>query len=170
MPKTVHQIDDIDLEIIDMLMEDARMSCREIAQRIGGTTERMIRYRIKTLFEKKIISTLLRPHHDALGLSTIADIFIDVEPGCMMDVANQLSTYDCIGYVSCSTGNNDISVQIVAKDNADLFEFTNEELSKIPGVKKITIAIVPLIVKMSLWKVKNTVQGGARASIKKSNR
>jgi Lrp/AsnC family transcriptional regulator, regulator for asnA, asnC and gidA len=167
MPKKSHELDDIDLEIIDMLMEDARMPCREIAARIGGTTERTVRYRIQTLYDKKIISTFLVPNHDALGLSTLADVFIDVEPGRVFEVANRLSAYDCISYVGCSMGDNDISVQIVAKDNADLYDFTNMELGRIPGVKNITVAVVPVILKISLWKVKNTVKGGARAGIQK---
>jgi DNA-binding Lrp family transcriptional regulator len=48
----MYKIDNIDQNIIDMLMEDGRMACSEIARRIGGVTERAIRYRLERLVKK----------------------------------------------------------------------------------------------------------------------
>ena len=168
MTRKEHEIDDFDLDIIDLLMENGRMSCREMAARIGGLTERAIRYRMNSLFEKKIIKPYVSPNLKAIGLNTIADVFLDVEPGRLYEISNHLATYNCVTYVGCSTGNNDISLQIAAKDNEDLYEFANQELAKIPGVINMTIAIVPIIVKMFHWRTKEVVRNGARAEIRSS--
>ena len=45
----MYKIDNIDIKIVDLLMEDGRMACSEIARRIGGVTERAIRYRLDRL-------------------------------------------------------------------------------------------------------------------------
>jgi DNA-binding Lrp family transcriptional regulator len=40
------KIDAIDKYISDLLIEDGRMTCSKIAKRIGGVSERAVRYRI----------------------------------------------------------------------------------------------------------------------------
>ncbi len=162
MPKKPHEIDDIDLDIIDLLMENARYSCSEIATRIGGITERAVRFRMDYLLKNKIITLYLYPDFKRLGLMATADVFLRVEPGRLFEIADQLVAYPCINWVGCSTGLGDISVQVTAKDNAELLEFVNNVLGKLPGVTSLSVAFVPIVLKFSGWRIKDAIKIGTK--------
>ncbi len=140
-------IDELDKKISDLLIEDGRMSCVEIARRIGNITERAVRYRIDRLIRKGIIE--IRANVDAkhLGFSVIADVFIEVEPGQVLDVARKIAEYETVSYVACGTGERDISVQIFARNNEELYTFVTDLISRIPGVRRTHTSFVPLIIK-----------------------
>ncbi len=149
-----NHIDTIDKKIVDLLMSDGRMSCADIARAVGNISERSIRYRLDKLLEEKVIciSAIVDPKR--LGYTVVADVFIEVEPGLVMSVAHQIVEFENVSYVACATGENDISVQIIAHDNAELYRFVTEVLGKIPGVRKTTTSIVPIILKdVYRWRI-----------------
>jgi len=141
------KIDEIDKKISDLLIEDGRMSCVEIARRIGNITERAVRYRIDRLIKKGIISVKGNVSARALGFSVFADVFIEVEPGLVLEVARKIAEFEYVSYVACATGERDISVQIFSKDNTELYTFVTDVLSRIPGVRRTHTSFVPLIIK-----------------------
>jgi len=143
---TVH-IDRIDRAIVDLLIEDGRMSSREIAQRLGGPTERTIRNRLDRLIRDRVIRVTAVVDPASLGMPVTADVFVEVEPGRIMAVAHQIAEFDCVTYVACSTGASDISLQLVAEDNATLYRFVTEVIAAVPGVRKTTTVLLPIIVK-----------------------
>ncbi len=142
-----HKIDKIDRAIVELLQEDGRMLSAEIARRIGFVTERTVRYRIQRLSEAGVlkVSAVLKPK--ALGYHVTADVWLEVEPGEVMNVSQKLMQFDEVNYVACSTGDRDISLQVVARDNIQLYTTVTETIAKLPGVKKATMVIVPLILK-----------------------
>jgi len=141
------EIDIIDKKIVDILIEDGRMSSSEIARRIGDVSERVVRYRIEQMIESGVvrIGAVLNPKK--LGYGVIADTKIQVESGRVLAIAKQLADFDCVTYVGCSMGEGDIGVQIVARSNEELYTFITEVLGQVPGVIKTTTMIVPLILK-----------------------
>jgi DNA-binding Lrp family transcriptional regulator len=42
----MYEFDTIDIRIVNLLLEDGRMSASEISRRMGGISERAVRYRI----------------------------------------------------------------------------------------------------------------------------
>ena len=47
-----------------------------------------------------------------------------------------------------------MSIQIVAKDTAEIYQFVTEVVRKVPGVRKTTTSIVPLILKdVYQWRI-----------------
>ena len=148
------KIDRIDKIISDLLIEDGRMSCSQIASRIQGISERAIRYRIDRLIKNGIISLRGNVNAGGLGLNVFADVFIEVEPPLVLQIAKQIASYETVSYVACSTGQTDISIQIFAQDNNELFSFVTDVIAKIPGVRKTHISFVPLIIKDDhLWPI-----------------
>jgi Lrp/AsnC family transcriptional regulator for asnA, asnC and gidA len=148
------KIDRIDKKISDLLIEDGRMSCSEIAKRIEGISERAIRYRIDRLIKNGIISIRGNINAGGLGLGVFADVFIEVEPPLVLQIAKQISNFETVSYVACSTGQTDISIQIFAQDNNELFSFVTDEIAKIPGVRKTHISFVPMVIKDDhLWHI-----------------
>lgn len=141
------KLDHQDVAIVDLLMEDGRMSCAEIARRIGGISERAVRYRIARLVREGVIRVLAIPNPKVLGYPVVADVMIEVEPGHIQEVAERLRRYDCVSYVACSTGDRDVSIQVVARDNAELYRFVTEVVGQVPGVRRTETYLVPIILK-----------------------
>ncbi|MEA4909333.1 MAG: AsnC family transcriptional regulator [Chloroflexi bacterium] len=151
-------IDELDKKIVDLLIEDGRMSSADIARTIGDVTERTVRYRIQQLIEKGVISVSAVVDPTKIGFPVIADVFIEVEPGRVLEVARRLAEFDLITYVACATGERDISVQIAARSNTELYQFVTDNLGNIPSVRRTTTSIVPLIIKDdSKWHIPYSV-------------
>lgn len=141
------KIDEIDKKISDLLILDGRMSCPEIARRIGNISERSVRYRIERLIKSGVISVHGSVNPAAIGFPVIGDVFLEVEPGMVQEITKILADYESISYIACSTGDKDISLQIFARDYTELYTFVTGEISKIPGVRRTHTSFVPFIVK-----------------------
>lgn len=142
-----YKLDDTDRAIIDLLLKDGRMSSADIARRLEHTTERTVRNRLERLIAEGVIrvSAIVNPR--ALGYTVTADVFIEVEPGRIMAVAQKMTGFNCVTYVACSTGDRDVSVQIVARSNEELYRFVTEVIANVPGVRRTTTVLLPLVLK-----------------------
>ncbi|RPI92558.1 MAG: Lrp/AsnC family transcriptional regulator [Chloroflexi bacterium] len=150
----MYNFDKIDIKIVNLLLEDGRMPASEIARRLGSISERSVRYRIDRMVNEGVvqISAVARPQ--AFGLTTIADIWMEVESDRILEVAKKMAEFDRVSYVACGIGQSDVSIQIVAKDTAEIYQFVTEVVRKVPGVRKTTTSIVPLILKdVYQWRV-----------------
>ncbi len=148
------KLDQLDKEIIDLLTKDGRMSCAEIARAIGSVSERSVRYRLEKLLEENVIRINASPVPQSLGYSIVADVFIEVEVGQVLEIAQRIASYENVSYVACSTGESDISIQIISQSNRELYEFVTEVLGKMPGVRKTSTSMVPFIVKdIQQWRI-----------------
>lgn len=142
------KIDAVDRAIVDSLMEDGRMPAAEIARRLGeGVSERTVRYRIDRMVKEGLITLSAIPNPRLLGYQIVADVFLEVEPSQINQVAQLLSQQDRVSYVACSIGEKDVSIQVVARDLADFYAYVTEVIGKLPGVRKTTSSIVPIILK-----------------------
>ena len=143
----MYETDEIDLCIVELLLKDGRMPAAEIARNIGNTTERVVRYRINRLVKEKVIQ--IRPiiNPKVFGFTTIADVWLEVDSDCIPDVTSKVVQFENVSYVACSIGESDVSIQVLARDTAEVYRFVTEVLRKIPGVRKTTTAIVPVILK-----------------------
>ncbi len=148
------KLDQLDKEIIDLLTRDGRMSCAEIAREIGTVSERSVRYRLEKLLAENVIRVNATPVPQSLGYNIVADVFIEVESGQVQEIARKIASYENVSYVAGATGEADISIQIIAQSNRELYEFVTEVLGKIPGVRKTTTSMVPFIVKdIERWRI-----------------
>jgi DNA-binding Lrp family transcriptional regulator len=131
------ETDQIDQRIVELLMEDGRMAAAEIARLIGGgISERVVRYRIERMIQDKVIQIRPIVNPQAFGLTTRADVLLEVESDAIMEVAMKAMGYDCVSYVACSIGEMDISIQVVAKDTAEVYRFVTEVIGKCLGSGK----------------------------------
>lgn len=150
----MYNFDKIDVKIVNLLLEDGRMSASEIARQIGDISERAVRYRIDRMVDEGVmrVSAVAKPQ--AFGLTTIADVWMEVESDRILEVAKKVAEFDNVSYVACGIGQTDVSIQIVAKDTAEIYHFVTEVIRKVPGVRKTTTSIVPLIIKdVYQWRV-----------------
>jgi len=154
----MYKIDKIDIGIVNLLLEDGRMSASEIARRIGDISERVVRYRIDRMLEEEIIRVSAIVSPQAFDLDTYADVWMEVESDKILEVANKMAEYPNVTYVACSIGETDVSIQVVAKDTAEIYRFVTEVVRKVPGVRKTVTSIVPIILKdIYQWRAPDNV-------------
>jgi Lrp/AsnC family transcriptional regulator, regulator for asnA, asnC and gidA len=152
------KLDWLDKQIIDLLTEDGRMACADIARHIGNTNERVVRYRLERLIKSGAIAVSAVVDAKSIGFPVIADVFIEVEPGRSLDLAKKIAEYENVTYVACSIGERDISVQIVATDNHHLYDFVSSTIGSLPGVRRTNTSIVPLVIKDDAkWRVPSSL-------------
>jgi Lrp/AsnC family transcriptional regulator for asnA, asnC and gidA len=142
-----HKIDQIDRAIVHLLIEDGRMSGAEIARRIGNISERAVSRRIDRLIQAGIIRVSAVVNPKAIGFPVTADVWLEIEPGRVLEVAHKMVEFEQVSYVACSTGDRDLSIQVCARDNEELYRFVTEVVGNVPGVRKTSTILVPLILK-----------------------
>ena len=157
------KLDQLDKKIIDLLSDDGRMSCADIARAIGSTSERSVsersvRYRLEKLMAENIIRVAATPVPQSLGYSIVADVFIMVESGQVLEVARKIAAYENVSYVAGSTGEFDLRVQVIAQSNRELYDMVTETIGRIPGVRKTTTSMVPFVVKdVDQWRIPSLI-------------
>jgi len=150
----MYKFDKTDVKIVNLLLEDGRMPASEMSRRVGDISERLIRYRIERMINAGVIQIGAVVNPEALGFTIRADIWLEVDADQVLEVAKKLAEYDCVSYVACGIGQNDVSIQLVAKDTAEIYYFVTEVVRKVPGVRKTTTSIVPIVLKdVYQWRI-----------------
>ena len=158
----MYEIDKSDVKIVNLLLEDGRMSASEIARQLGDISERAVRYRIEKMIDEGVIQISAVVHPQALGLTTTADVWLEVESDQILEVARKMTEYDNVSYVACGIGQSDVSIQVIAKDTAEIYRFVTETVRKTPGVRKTTTSIVPIVLKdVYHWRVPTSLASDA---------
>jgi Lrp/AsnC family transcriptional regulator for asnA, asnC and gidA len=143
----MHTLDRIDREIIRLLNEDGRMSNAEMARRLGGIPPRTISHRVEGLIARDIIAVRAIVNPVALGYSILADVFIEVEPGRVREVAETVARFPQVSYVACATGECDVSISVRVRSTEKLFDFVTEQVGRIPGVRRTHTYLLPVKLK-----------------------
>ncbi len=157
----MYKIDNIDLEIVSLLMEDGRIHAAEIARRVGNISERAVRYRIDRMIENNVIRVSAIVNPKGVGMNVVADVWLEVESDSILEVARKVAEFENVSYVACSIGETDVSIQVQAHDTTEVYRFVTEVVGKIPGVRKTTTSIVPLVMKdVYQWRIPSSATDG----------
>jgi Lrp/AsnC family transcriptional regulator for asnA, asnC and gidA len=154
----MYEFDKIDIKIVNVLLEDGRMPASEIARRIGDISGRAVRYRINRMVEEQVVQISAVAKPQAFGLTTIADVWLEVESDKILTVAKKMVEFENVSYVACSIGQTDVSIQVVARDTSEIYHFVTEVVRKVPGVRRTTTYIVPIVLKdVYQWRVPDEI-------------
>ncbi len=144
--------DQIDWKIIALLNKDGRMASAEIARRLGNVSSRTVNNRIKALTEQGFINIRAVVNPEAVGYGVLADVYLEVEPGRVREVAERVAKFPQATYVACATGDSDVSISLRVRTIEELFHFVDQKLGKIPGVRRTQSYILPLKLKdLDTW-------------------
>jgi len=144
--------DDFDWKIIALLNDDGRMPSAEIARKLGDVSARTITNRINALTENGIINVRAVVNPETVGYGVMADVFVEVEPGQVREVAELAAEFPQSSYVACSTGECDVSISLRVRSIEELFEFVTDKLGKIPGVRRTQSFLLPVKIKdLDTW-------------------
>ena len=132
--------DELDFAILSYLQKDGRMSFTVIAEKLGvsiGT----IRTRFNKLIGEGTISIIGRVDPDKVGFRSYAHIAVFVRPATLKEkVAQQISGMPEVSFLAMTSGDYDLEVDVMCRDNDHLVAFVNE-LSKIKGVHQTKTTI-----------------------------
>jgi Lrp/AsnC family transcriptional regulator, regulator for asnA, asnC and gidA len=128
-------IDGIDKKILRALTEDARTPILEIARSVG-ISGAAIHQRLKKLEKSKLLSGsrfIINPK--ILGYSTLAFVGIYLDKAINNDdVVKALKRIPEVLECHYTTGNYNIFIKLLSRDNAHLMQLLNNDVQTINGV------------------------------------
>jgi DNA-binding Lrp family transcriptional regulator len=141
--------DYVDLQIINLLQEDCRLSFNKIASKLGISAGTAFNH-IKNLEKRGVLKSYAVIVDSAkLGYSLTAIILIQVEGGHLTDVENEIAQAANVIAVYDTTGDYDVVVITKFKDGVDLNTFI-KNLIAIPFIRRTVTNVALNVVKEDL--------------------
>ena len=142
-------MDELDRKIVSILQQDGRASNAKIARQLG-VSEGTIRRRLKRLIQDEAIQVLALPDPAKMGFATEAVVALQVDPGKLAAVAEELARAPETQYVSVTTGAFDIFAWVVLPSPEKLHSFLLATIGSIPGVRRSETFVTLSVNKRSL--------------------
>jgi Lrp/AsnC family transcriptional regulator for asnA, asnC and gidA len=130
------QLDDVDatdVAIVRLLQENGRLPNARIARELG-LSEPTVRKRIERLMQDDIIKVVAVLNPRKTGYVTDVLIGLRTETGRMMEVGAKLAQNERVVYLGYVAGQYDILVEMLFRNDSELLEFLNTEMSRLGGV------------------------------------
>lgn len=127
-------LDELDFSVLNLLQQDGRMSFTVMADKLGVSIS-TVRTRVTRLLEDKTIQIVGRVNTQKVGFHVYAQIKISVRPAKEIEkVGKQLLKLREVSFLAITSGDFDLEVDVMCRDNNHLMEIVNEKLAKIEGV------------------------------------
>jgi len=127
-------LDELDFSILMLLQEDGRMSFTVMAEKLGVSISN-IRTRVGKLIDDKTIQIVGRVNPEKVGFHAYAHIKISIRPANLIeDVARQVMEFPEVSFLASTSGDFDLEVDVMCRDNSHLVEVVNERIARIEGV------------------------------------
>jgi Lrp/AsnC family transcriptional regulator for asnA, asnC and gidA len=131
--RRLHQLDDADKAIIELLQEDGRMPYTRLATSVG-LSEAAVRQRVQRLIDDNVVQIVAVTDPLRIGFSRQAMVGVRTE-GDIRAVADTLAAIPEIDYVVFTSGSFDLLFEIVCEDDEHLLTLLNDKVRSIPGVR-----------------------------------
>jgi DNA-binding Lrp family transcriptional regulator len=139
-------LDETDLRILQVLLEDARFSSRQIAKKVGVSVGTVLS-RIKRMEEDGLIkgySVIL--NHEKLGYELTVVMEVTVSKGRLVEMENEIAKIPNVCSVYDVTGLTDAFIIAKFKTREELGKFTKRLLS-LPYIERTNTHVVLTTVK-----------------------
>lgn len=152
------QIDELDLQLINLLSRDARVSNRKVANELG-VTEGTVRGRIKRLQQDGLIAFTAITSFSMADKSRLAFISIQAEVVRVREIAQQISELPLITSVMITMGQSNILALCLFDELDQLVEIASDRILDVPGVHHVETSIAVKTIKYNARMVKITTPG-----------
>jgi len=152
------QVDDLDLQLIELLSRDARVSNRKVASELG-VTEGTVRGRIKRLQQDGLIAFTAITSFGMAQKSRLAFISIEAEVDRVREIAQQISELPMINAVMVTFGQFNILAMCLFDELDLLVETASDRILDIRGVHHVETSIAVKTVKYNARMAKITSRG-----------
>lgn len=130
----LNPLDELDFAILVQLQRDGRMSFTEIAEKLEVSISN-IRSRVSKLLEDKTIQVVGRVDPERVGFHAYANIKLSIRPANMINqVADRLLEFKEISFMAITSGEFDLEIDVMCRDNNHLVELVNGRISPMEGV------------------------------------
>lgn len=130
------EIDEIDLRILSVLSENAKMPYTEVAKR-AFVTSGTVHFRMKKLEGSGIARTTLSLDYSKMGWAVTAFLGIFLEKSAYYNkVIRELKKIPEVVKVHYTTGNYNIFAKIHARDNKHLKDVLYDKIQLLEGVER----------------------------------
>ena len=132
-----YEIDNVDLKILNLLMQDAKIPYTEVAKKVfvsGGT----VHVRMKKLEEMGVVNgTTLQMDYSKLGYDVTCFMGIYLQKSSLYDrVVTELKEIQEIVKIHYTTGNYNIFIKIHCKDTRHLKDVLHDRIQKVEGIER----------------------------------
>ncbi|WP_231567955.1 Lrp/AsnC family transcriptional regulator [Sphingobium herbicidovorans] len=134
------KLDPIDREIVGNLSQDARVSNRSIAKKLG-VTEGTIRQRIKRLQNEGLIQFTVVTDFRMAGSPNLCMLGIDADPSSVKDLAEKLRSIPQINCVVLLLGRFNLLAMGLFTNIEQLDHLVKTQIRTLPGVQRVETAI-----------------------------
>ena len=142
-------LDDLDFAILSQLREDGRKSFSDIARDLKVAVN-TVRNRVGKMVEEGTLNFIGRVNPLHAGFHAYASIFVAVEPSSLIeDVAVKLTEMPETSFVCMTTGEFDLWMDVMCRDNQHLTELVTDRIQKIPGVHRTKTLFIMKVFKYS---------------------
>ena len=135
-------LDELDQKIVNLLIQNARMSYSEIGQQTG-ISRVAVKMRVQALEQKGVIeeyTTIVNPQKISGAVSCYFEI--ETRPDTLMEVADILCQNDTITQIYRVTGKSRLHVHAVASSNEEMEALLYDTIDKLPGVLECTNNVI----------------------------
>ena len=135
-------LDELDQKIVDLLIQNARMSYSEIGQQVG-ISRVAVKMRVQALEQKGIIeeyTTIINPQKISGAVSCYFEI--ETTPESLMEVARRLKENETVTQIYRVTGKSKLHVHGVASSNEEMERLMYDTIDRLPGVVEYTCNVI----------------------------
>jgi len=132
----VHQIDELDEQIISLLETDGRRSAAEIA-RVLGSTRGTIHRRIERLVDEQLITVRAFAISGNIGLPVHLFFTLRVAFEQLTRVAQVVATFKELRWVAVTSGRSNVLAEGYFSSNQHLHAFVTQRLGPLPGILEV---------------------------------
>ncbi len=116
------------------LQEDGRKSFTDIARALNVSVG-TVRNRVSRLIADKTLQIFGRVNPTHVGFQASANIHINIRPPSLLaDAVAEISEFPEVSYMAMLTGEFDLEIDVMCRDQAHLTELLTNRLHKVPGV------------------------------------
>jgi len=134
------QIDELDMQLIDILSKDARISNRRIASDLG-VTEGTVRGRIRRLQKDGLIAFTAITSFELADHTKMAFIGVQADVDQVRSVADRIAKLASINAVMVTLGRFNITAICLFNELDKLHEIASEQILVIEGVHHVETSI-----------------------------
>ena len=135
-------LDELDQKIVQLLIQNARMSYSEIGQKIG-ISRVAVKMRVQALEKRGIIeeyTTIINPQKISGAVSCYFEI--ETAPDALPEVTEILRQKDTITQIYRVTGKSRLHVHAVASSNEEMEKLICQTMDKLPGVVECSCNLI----------------------------
>ncbi|WP_433579108.1 Lrp/AsnC family transcriptional regulator [Nocardia brasiliensis] len=136
-----------DHRLLTALASDGRQTYETLAAVLNSSAT-TIRRRVRELRESGLLRFAVEVDWRMFGLYCRAGLWMSVDPARLHAVGTELAEHPEVSGVAATTGPTNLAAGIIARDDADLYEYVSTRLAAIPGIKEIQSAPVVRMVKL----------------------